>query len=203
MESFDNTNANIEPSPEELGRLLGESHKWISKIIEEHNSEENIHAATVPATTAEAEDDYKIGEISVEDFSGNEFIITLNESDYTASGTATAEHFKLSIAYGTGKYELLASGVQPDVMEEVADDDASEEEYEKALAASEEYLSQQLRPASPAEIQRLAYVLEIGAFGDVPFYFEHFEIDYHKHLNELEMAKRTLNENEDNENHPE
>lgn len=203
MESFDNTNANIEPSPEELGRLLGESHTWINKIIEEQHGLENTRTAIVPATTAEAEDDYKIGEVSVEDLNGNEFLVTINETDHVTSDTATTEHYKLSIAYETGKYELLATGVQPDIMVGVRNDGASDEEYDKAIVALQKYLTQQLRPASAAEIQRMAYVLEIGAFGDVPFYFEHFEVEYRQRIDRLETAKHRLEENENEEKYPE
>ena len=203
MESFDDKIPNKEPTHEELNQLLESSYDWICKIIEEHNSEENVHSATVSATTPEADENYKIGSVSVEDLDGVVLKVSINETDYLKSENTTTERFKLTYLFGVGGYELQATGVQPNVLDDVIDSDGTEQDFQSAYDATEEYLNEILRPATPAEIQRLAYVLEIGAHGDVPFDFDRFEIEYQHHLDKLYMDQYEAENKAENENHPE
>lgn len=203
MESFDDKTPNKEPTAEELNLLLQKSYDWICTIIENHNTEENVHSAEVPATTAEADEDFRVGSLLVEDLNGNDLEVTIKETDYLKTEKNTVERFKLSFAFGTGEYELSATGVQPNVLDDVIENDGTQQDFDKAFTASERHLEESLRPATPAEIQRMAYVLEIGAYGDVAFDFDRFEIEYQHHLDKLEMARHAAQKKAENEEHPE
>ena len=158
MEYFENNDLNKEPTAEEIEQLLQESYELIGRIIKDHNTVEDIHAASVSVTTPEAEMNDKLGYLSVVDLNGNEFEITINENHYTDSQESTTEVYKLLYISGTGGYELFTTDTRPYVTDD-----------------------EKLRSATPAEIQRLAYVLEIGAFGYVPFDFEEFEKRFREH----------------------
>lgn len=200
MEFFENKNPNSTPTPETLELLLDKSYDLIGDIIRTHADEHDKLSATVLVTTPEAAAKHKLGQLTVRDLDGNVQEISINESNHLNSEEATIERYRLTFGFGAG-LELFTTGIQPDVMGDVLDGDATYDDYAKALNATEEHLRYSLRPASPAETQRLVDVLEIGARGDNSF--EYFERQFQQHVDGSDTARYAAEENEKNENHPE
>jgi len=182
MELSNSPNPDKITSPEELNRLLSESYLWAKKIIKDDPDEEWDTYGSADATTPEAKKANREGYVAVCDF-GSEIAIKIHEDDYSSENADTTEYFLLGFSYDLNEYTLMTSGVQPDMPER------------DSLEGSEQSHWDKVRPASTTEIERLACVLELGAFGDEQFNFKRFQRQFRKHLDRLNTAK--------DENHPE
>jgi len=187
MEVSNNPNPEKEISPEELNRLLSESYLWAKKIIRDDPDEEWDTYGSANATTQEAKDANRDGYVAICNF-GHELAIKVHEDDYSEKNEDTTQYFMLSFSYDTNEYALMTPGKKLDLNErnepEEADEDLKQEEWVN-----------QLHPASTAEIQHLALVLELGAFGDEHFNFKRFQRQFRKYLHRLNAVQ--------DENHPE
>jgi hypothetical protein len=201
MELFGNEQPDKEPTPEELIRLLDVSFALITKIIQEHSNDLDSRGITLPASTPEADDDGKYGSITVTDL-GDKREVKIDETSYDPETEEnTTERYTLSFSYDTAQHTLQSTGIQPNIRDDISMSDGDDEDFSRAAEAFEEYLATQVRPATATEIKRLAYVLEIAAYGNVQFNFNHFDMDYENHLDKLYMKQVEADEN--NENHPE
>jgi len=197
MEAFDDTTSNNEPTAEELNLLLERSYKWIGDIIALHKSEYEIHTATLSVTTPEAEAKYRLGELSVQDINGTELEVSLYESNHLTSEDSTVEHYRLSYM-PDGTLGLSATGTQHDTMEELQNSDITDEEYREAFHTEQKRLSKLLKPATPAETQRLGYILEVAIYGKDLSDFRQLEQQFEPYVDELFKTPQ-----DENENHPE
>jgi|GEM_PF-6779254 len=203
MELFGNEKPDKEPTAEELDELLDESFSLMSKILIEHKHDEHPHSVTLPATTTEAGENNKFGSLTVIDHGENLEVKIDETSIYPELKDNTTERYSLSFSYDVGDYILTTSGTQPNVAENELMDDGDDNDYSQAINAAEEYISEQTHPATPDEIKRLAYLLEIAAFGNVQAHFENFEIRREHDYDVYDMRKRNEIERQENENHPE
>jgi len=203
MELFGNEKPGREPTTEELNELLDESFSLMSKILIEHKDDEYPHIVTLPATTTEADENNKYGSLTVIDH-GENLEVKIDEiNKYPELKDNTTERYTMSFSYDVGDYILTTSGVQPNVVEDALMDQGDDDDYERAIDASEEYIREQTRPATADEIKRLAYLLEIAAFGNVQAHFDNFEMRREHDYDVYDMRKRNETERQENENHPE
>ena len=142
MESFEDNGLNKEPSARKLRQLLQESYALICRFISDHNTVENVDAASVSMTTPEAEQSNKLGNLSVVKLNDNEFKIAIIENHYSESKDATIEEYRFFHVSGAEGFDLFTIDQQPSDTED-----------------------KKLRPATPAEIERVAFILEGGTFG--------------------------------------
>jgi len=197
MEAFDDTTSNNEPTAEELSLLLDRSYKWIGDIIALHRSEYDMQTATLSVTTPEAEAKYRLGELQVKELSDTEIEVSLHESSNPKSEDATVEYYKISFM-PDGALGLSATGTQRDRMEELQNRGVTDEQYREAFHTEQKRLSKLLKPATPAEIQRLGYILEVAIYGKDLSDFRQLEQQFEPHVDELFKALQ-----DENENHPE
>jgi len=203
MELFGNEKPGKEPTTEELNLLLEDSFSLMSKILIEHKDDEHPHMVTLSATTTEAEENNKYGMLTVIDI-GDDLEVKIDEiNKYPELKDNTTERYTLSVSNDISTYLLTTSGVQPNVIEDALMGEGDDEDYARAIDASEEYISEQTRPATPDEIKRLAYLLEIAAYGNVQIYFDNFEMRREHDYDVYDLQKRNEIERQENENHPE
>jgi len=201
MELFGNEQPDKEPSSQELIRLIDMSFAMITKITQEHPTDEKSRSITLPATTTEADDDSKDGTVTLTN-RGDRWEVKIDEtSKYPETEENTTERYSLSFSYDNGQHTLHTTGLQPNIRDDISLAVGNEADFSRAFQASEEYFAQQIRPATAAEIKRFAYVLEIAAYGNVQFNFNRFEMDYEHHVDKLYMKQVEADEN--NENQPE
>jgi hypothetical protein len=204
MEAFDNAKTNKEPTPEALGRMLEESLIWLTKITKRYTSEYDPKAAVVSATTQETNAKNMYGELVVKD-TDDGFRVKFNEIDYERPENNVTQWYTLQYAYGVGSFELMTTGVQPNITYYFQESDSTEEHYEQAFAAHRDFMVAQLEPATPREIQHFVDVVEVALLGNAFFDFKQFESDLGQHLDDLETLREIeLGEDDTEEkNHPE
>lgn len=162
MEPFNNSYPDKEPSAKQLDQLLQDAYEFIQRIITDHHHEDDVHAATVSVTALEAEENNRLENISVRDIDGNKLEVTITKNDSLGNHDSITEHYQLSYVFGTGEYELLTAGLQSTTID-----------------------NSELRQAAATEIVRLADILEIAAFGHIPFYPDLFEDEFHAYVDGL------------------
>jgi len=199
MELFGNEQPDKEPTAQELMRLLDMSFAMFKKIIQEHPADEKSHSITLPATTTEADDDGKYGSLCVTDL-GDNIEVKVDETSYDPETKEnTTERYTLSFSYDNAQHTLQTTGLQPNIRDDISMAEGDDVDFARAVDTFEEYLAGQIRPATANEIKRLAYVLEIAAYGNVQFNFNHFDMDYENHIDKLYMEQLEADENNENQ----
>lgn len=206
MESFESTSTNKEPTEKELQELLLEAYSRMAGILRERSEEGNKNIATVSAVTQELYDKDISGLLTIESKDG-EYHIKHDQTDYSLLTTEknTTTRFRLRFNMNARKFILETTGEQPDIMDDALDTAQTEDEYGVMIQTAETYYAQQFRPASAAEIQFFAEIMEYGALGNKHIDFEMFELQVGHYIDEEEMKRSEEEERalEEDENNPE
>jgi hypothetical protein len=193
MESFENKNIQKDLTDKEVHDLITSSYSRALKIYRKIAGNRNVPTVSVSATTAEAADKDMFGRLIVRHHH-LEMDIELNEISEDNSDEDTTERFNIAFSRDTKRYELTVTGKQPNILNNLIENDASEKAMLSALQVSEQQVQQTFRTPTPAEVQRLYDVLDLGLYGDDVFHFDRFEAQYEELLDDLEMMRQEADE---------
>lgn len=172
-----------ELSKEKTKELLIEVASLITEIYSEHLGDEE-YQIEVQATTPELDTLRKHGYLRIYDLKIGFRL------DHTAETTgliddSTLERFFLTQTDNGNEYELITTGVVPDVMPTIIDTYTNHEFTDLAYYASEDYYEQQMRPATPSDILKFIGIVEVARFKKVRFDADILEEEFRTYMDNL------------------